>query len=174
MFGLRYLRNVATLVLDESKCNGCGMCVTVCPQEVLTLEERRAHIVDRDGCMECGACTTARAERLRCGRASAAWRQSSAALWRARSPPAVAPRDRRVAGKNARRIESGVSLAAAPLADGGSGVLIAAVRGGGGRAAVGDGFTGLGRIAIMSPCVQQVSSSKCGRRIASDCCTAGP
>ncbi len=56
MFGLRYLRNVATLVLDESKCNGCGMCVTVCPQEVLTLEERRARIVDRDGCMECGAC----------------------------------------------------------------------------------------------------------------------
>ena len=56
MFGLRYLRRVTTLALDESKCSGCGMCVTVCPHEVLALESRKARIADGDACMECGAC----------------------------------------------------------------------------------------------------------------------
>ncbi len=56
MFGFRYLRNVATLALDESRCVGCGMCVSVCPHEVFVIEDQRAHIADRDGCMECGAC----------------------------------------------------------------------------------------------------------------------
>ena len=56
MFGLRYLKNVATLSLDEEKCIGCGMCLEVCPQEVLEMNGRHARIVDRDGCMECGAC----------------------------------------------------------------------------------------------------------------------
>ncbi len=57
MFGLRYLQNVTTLAMDDSKCNGCGTCITVCPQEVLALENRKARIQDRDACMECGACS---------------------------------------------------------------------------------------------------------------------
>ena len=56
MFGLRYLRGVATLTLDVAKCNGCRMCVAVCPHSVFTIVEKRARIVDADGCMECGAC----------------------------------------------------------------------------------------------------------------------
>jgi NAD-dependent dihydropyrimidine dehydrogenase PreA subunit len=56
MFGLRYLQNVTTLALNESKCGGCGMCVTVCPHEVLAVDQGKARIVDRDACMECGAC----------------------------------------------------------------------------------------------------------------------
>jgi len=56
VFGLRYLRNVTTLALNESTCNGCGMCTTVCPQGVLTLESGKACFADRDACMECGAC----------------------------------------------------------------------------------------------------------------------
>ena len=56
MAGLRYISNVVTLALDESKCDGCGMCVTVCPHAVFALNERKARIVDRDACMECGAC----------------------------------------------------------------------------------------------------------------------
>ena len=56
MFGLRYLPGVATLTLDVAKCNGCRMCVTVCPHAVFAIERKRARIVDRDGCMECGAC----------------------------------------------------------------------------------------------------------------------
>jgi NAD-dependent dihydropyrimidine dehydrogenase PreA subunit len=51
-----YLRNVATITLDDSKCNGCGECVQVCPRAVLAMAERKAHIANRDACIECGAC----------------------------------------------------------------------------------------------------------------------
>ncbi|MEW5795201.1 MAG: mercury methylation ferredoxin HgcB [Candidatus Zixiibacteriota bacterium] len=56
MVGLRYLSNVVSLELDRSKCNGCRKCVEVCPHAVYVIEEKRAIIVDRDACMECGAC----------------------------------------------------------------------------------------------------------------------
>jgi NAD-dependent dihydropyrimidine dehydrogenase PreA subunit len=52
----RYLKNVATLQVDESKCVGCGMCTEVCPHEVLELSMKKVQIRDRDACMECGAC----------------------------------------------------------------------------------------------------------------------
>ena len=53
---LRYLTDVVTLTLDEPKCNGCRMCVTVCPHGVFAVVDGKARIVDRDACMECGAC----------------------------------------------------------------------------------------------------------------------
>ncbi len=52
----RYLRNVATLQLDEERCTGCGMCLDVCPHDVLGRAGKRVRILDRDACMECGAC----------------------------------------------------------------------------------------------------------------------
>lgn len=56
MQSIRYLEDVATLVLDEQLCVGCGMCACVCPHGVLALNARKAHIVDLNGCMECGGC----------------------------------------------------------------------------------------------------------------------
>lgn len=56
MVGMPYLEGVVTLGLDEAKCNGCRMCVNVCPHGVFVMDQRRAKIVDRDSCMECGAC----------------------------------------------------------------------------------------------------------------------
>lgn len=53
---LIYLKNVATLALDQEKCVGCGMCLIVCPQAVLSMDNRHASIKNRDACMECGAC----------------------------------------------------------------------------------------------------------------------
>ena len=53
---LMYLKDVVTLELERDLCNGCGLCLKVCPREVLTLENKRAAITDRDACMECGAC----------------------------------------------------------------------------------------------------------------------
>jgi NAD-dependent dihydropyrimidine dehydrogenase PreA subunit len=58
MKGFRYLRNVATLGLDEEACIGCGRCVDVCPHQVVALAGRHAQIEDRDACIECGACAT--------------------------------------------------------------------------------------------------------------------
>ena len=51
-----YIKNVATLQLDVERCNGCRLCVMVCPREVLEMIDKKAHIIDRDKCIECGAC----------------------------------------------------------------------------------------------------------------------
>ena len=56
MNGLIYLSNVVTLELDPEKCTGCRMCTIVCPHDVFAVEQRKASIVNRDWCMECGAC----------------------------------------------------------------------------------------------------------------------
>ena len=53
---LVYIPGVVTLKLDETKCNGCGMCIKVCPHEVFVLSGKKAHITRKDNCMECGAC----------------------------------------------------------------------------------------------------------------------
>lgn len=52
----RYLRDVVSLALAPGRCVGCGRCVEVCPRAVLALADRRAAIIDRDACIECGAC----------------------------------------------------------------------------------------------------------------------
>ena len=55
--GFEYLKNVVTLKLsDPLRCTGCGMCVNVCPHNVFKIENRKAVIINRDACMECGAC----------------------------------------------------------------------------------------------------------------------
>ena len=56
MGSMVYLKNVATLGIDTSKCTGCGMCLEVCPHNVFKMNGKAAMIVDRDACMECGAC----------------------------------------------------------------------------------------------------------------------
>jgi NAD-dependent dihydropyrimidine dehydrogenase PreA subunit len=56
MKDLVYLKDIVTLELDQAKCNACGMCVKVCPHAVLAISGKKAHIVNRDYCMECGAC----------------------------------------------------------------------------------------------------------------------
>ena len=53
---LSYLKNVATLELDQAKCIGCERCLEVCPHDVLEMKEGQAFIRNRDACMECGAC----------------------------------------------------------------------------------------------------------------------
>lgn len=56
MKNFRYLKNVATLKLDQTACIGCGRCPEVCPHQVFRVAEKKAAIIDRDACMECGAC----------------------------------------------------------------------------------------------------------------------
>lgn len=53
---LIYLKNVVTLQLDETRCIGCRVCLSVCPREVLAARDGTIEIENRDACMECGAC----------------------------------------------------------------------------------------------------------------------
>ena len=53
---LKYLENVTTLAFDTKKCIGCERCTEVCPHGVFEIAEDKAYIVDKDSCMECGAC----------------------------------------------------------------------------------------------------------------------
>ena len=55
---LRYLAQVATLRLDPDKCLGCGLCLEVCPRQVLAMDQGKAQVAQLDLCMECGACVT--------------------------------------------------------------------------------------------------------------------
>ena len=56
MARLIYLKNVVTLEFDAGKCSGCGTCLEVCPHAVLARSNGKISIVERDACMECGAC----------------------------------------------------------------------------------------------------------------------
>lgn len=49
-----YLEN--TLVYDPQLCNGCALCVAVCPHAVFEMDGRMARLVHPQACMECGAC----------------------------------------------------------------------------------------------------------------------
>jgi MinD superfamily P-loop ATPase len=54
--GFQYLKDVVTLELDTVKCTLCGMCAKVCVHRVLAVDDNGIQILDRDACMECGAC----------------------------------------------------------------------------------------------------------------------
>jgi ferredoxin len=53
---MKYLKDVATIAISKEACTGCGMCVTVCPRNVLVINNKKASVADKDACLECGAC----------------------------------------------------------------------------------------------------------------------
>ena len=53
---LSYLKNGETLALEPAKCRGCRQCIEVCPHAVFEMSGGKSRIMDRDACMECGAC----------------------------------------------------------------------------------------------------------------------
>lgn len=53
----KYLKNGAVISMAKPEaCNGCGMCVEVCPHAVFAVENRKAVLARPEYCMECGAC----------------------------------------------------------------------------------------------------------------------
>jgi ferredoxin len=53
---MKYLSNLTTLRYFPEKCTGCGRCIEVCPRAVFTLRGNKAYCVDKNLCIECGAC----------------------------------------------------------------------------------------------------------------------
>jgi len=48
-------RETMAVQIDQEKCNGCGLCVEVCPVQAISIENNKAK-VDKDTCVECGQC----------------------------------------------------------------------------------------------------------------------
>ncbi len=46
-----------TLTLNGDLCNGCWICMMVCPQNVFAAGKKQIKIINRSACMECGACS---------------------------------------------------------------------------------------------------------------------
>lgn len=53
---MRYIDGVVSLEVDPERCTGCRLCTQVCPHGVFEMRDGKAAIVDRDACIECGAC----------------------------------------------------------------------------------------------------------------------
>jgi len=44
------------ITFDKQKCTGCNVCANVCPQQVISMVDKKAEMRDYKSCMECGAC----------------------------------------------------------------------------------------------------------------------
>ncbi|MHB9074941.1 MAG: NADH-ubiquinone oxidoreductase-F iron-sulfur binding region domain-containing protein [Desulfobaccales bacterium] len=49
-------RDLITYRIEPGTCNGCALCVPICPQECITGEEKKPHTIDQEACIRCGAC----------------------------------------------------------------------------------------------------------------------
>jgi len=56
MAALAYIDGVTTIELDETRCNGCKVCLKVCPRPVFRARDRVVELAEPDLCIECGAC----------------------------------------------------------------------------------------------------------------------
>ena len=44
------------LIINQKWCKGCGICVAVCPKQVLVLQKGKATAANPDACIKCGQC----------------------------------------------------------------------------------------------------------------------
>jgi NADH-quinone oxidoreductase subunit F len=45
-----------TYTIDVEKCTGCTACARQCPQEAISGEKKKAHVIDQELCIRCGIC----------------------------------------------------------------------------------------------------------------------
>ncbi len=53
----------AKVIINEERCKSCGLCVAVCPKNVLRISDKLnptgyhpVELFDNDGCISCGFC----------------------------------------------------------------------------------------------------------------------
>lgn len=49
------MNKTVTTTIDEDLCNGCGLCVTVCPSDTITMEGKKAMVTGTES-LNCGHC----------------------------------------------------------------------------------------------------------------------
>jgi NADH:ubiquinone oxidoreductase subunit F (NADH-binding)/(2Fe-2S) ferredoxin len=42
--------------IDADACTGCTLCAKKCPQNVITGEKKKPHVIDQENCIKCGIC----------------------------------------------------------------------------------------------------------------------
>lgn len=52
----RVCKDLITYHILEDKCTGCLACIKVCPQEAISGELKKVHVIDQNKCIKCGAC----------------------------------------------------------------------------------------------------------------------
>ena len=53
-----------SIIFDEEKCKGCGLCITACPKKLVALDKDKinkkgynpAGVKDKDACTSCAMC----------------------------------------------------------------------------------------------------------------------
>ena len=49
------MEKTVTTTIDEALCNGCGLCVTVCPSDTITMKGKKAVVTGTES-LNCGHC----------------------------------------------------------------------------------------------------------------------
>ena len=54
--GGKVAKDITEIIVDDEKCNGCGICIEKCMMPVLEIIEGRVKVIDVYLCNECGNC----------------------------------------------------------------------------------------------------------------------
>jgi NADH:ubiquinone oxidoreductase subunit F (NADH-binding) len=49
-------RNLFEYYIDAGLCNGCTLCMIKCPEEAVSGEKKKPHVIDVEKCIRCGIC----------------------------------------------------------------------------------------------------------------------
>ncbi|MEW5724911.1 MAG: NADH-ubiquinone oxidoreductase-F iron-sulfur binding region domain-containing protein, partial [Thermodesulfobacteriota bacterium] len=49
-------KDLITYEIDPEACTGCGVCVLNCPQQCITGQKKKPHVIDASACIRCGMC----------------------------------------------------------------------------------------------------------------------